>query len=63
MKGIFFNKRGFPSMVFGEEAQRRYSEVYGETGGKFGDILNMSPNKIDMLSRLFVYLKEKKESE
>ncbi len=61
MKGVFFNTYGFSSPVLGEEAQKIYSNIYGEAGEKFVDILNTSPNEIAVISRLITYLREKKE--
>ena len=63
MKGIFVNTHGFSSPVLGEEAQKTYSDIYGEEGNKFVNILNKSPNEITVISRLIAFLEEKKESD
>lgn len=50
----------FPTPVLGDEARKLYSRLYGDAGEQFVDILNTSPDEIAVISRLIVYLKEKK---
>ena len=50
----------FPTPVLGDETQELYTRLYGDAGERFMEILNTSPNEIAVISRLLVYLKEKK---
>lgn len=50
----------FPAPVLGDETLELYTKLYGDTGEKFVDILNTSPNEIAVISRLIAYLEEKK---
>lgn len=49
----------FCAPVLGEETQELYNKLYGESGEKFVDILNSSPNEIAVISRLIAYLRAK----
>lgn len=49
----------FSAPVLGDDTQKLYTELYGEDGGRFVDILNTSPNEIAVISRLIAYLKDK----
>lgn len=49
----------FSAPVLGDDTQKLYTELYGEAGGRFVDILNTSPNGIAVISRLIAYLKNK----
>lgn len=51
----------FSAPMLGDEVQLLYSNLYGEEGVHFVDILNISPDEIAVLSRLLAYLAEKKE--
>lgn len=46
-----------------ENAQNLYTKLYGEVGGRFVDILSTSPDEIVIISRLIVYLMDKKGDE
>lgn len=49
----------FSAPVLGDDTQKLYTELYGEAGGGFVDILNTSPDEIAVISRLIAYLKDK----
>ena len=51
----------FSVPVLGDDAQSLYSNLYGETGERFVDILNTSPDEIAVISRLIAYLAERKD--
>lgn len=53
----------FPAPVLGDDTQELYTKLYGDTGEKFLDILNTSPNEIAVISRLIAYLRDKKGGE
>lgn len=46
-----------------ENTQNLYTKLYGEVGGRFVDILSTSPDEIVIISRLIVYLMDKKGDE
>ena len=50
----------FPTAVLDENARQLYTKVYGDDGERFVDILNTSPEEVAVISRLIIYLKEKK---
>ena len=50
----------FPTAVLDENARQLYIKVYGDDGERFVDILNTSPEEVAVISRLIIYLKEKK---
>lgn len=50
----------FPIPVFREDTQLLYTELYGEAGERFVDILNSSPNEIAVISRLIAFLSERR---
>ena len=49
----------FPAPGLDEDARSLYSELYGEEGERFVDILNTSPDEIAVISRMIAYLKAK----
>lgn len=51
----------FSVPVLGDETQELYKKLYGESGEKFVDILNSSPNEIAVISKLIAYLRDKVE--
>ena len=50
----------FDTPVLGQGTQELYEKLYGESGERFVNILNTSPNEIVVISRLVAYLKVKK---
>lgn len=50
----------FTAPVLGDGTQELYTRLYGETGERFVDILNTSPDEIAVISRMIAYLKEKR---
>lgn len=46
-----------------ENTQNLYTKLYGEAGGRFVNILSTSPDEIVIISRLIVYLMDKKGDE
>ena len=46
-----------------ENTQNLYTKLYGEDGGRFVNILSTSPDEIVIISRLIVYLMDKKGDE
>ena len=46
----------FPSPTMDEVAQKLYTDLYGEAGSRFVDILNSSPNEIGVISRMIAHL-------
>lgn len=49
----------FSAPVLGDDTQKLYTELYGDVGSRFVDILNTSPNEIAVISRLIAFLKDK----
>ena len=50
----------FTVPVLGEDTQKLYSELYGDTGDKFVDVLNTSPDEIAVISKMIAYLNAKR---
>lgn len=50
----------FSSPTLNEGTQALYTNLYGEAGKMFVEILNTSPDEIAVISRLIAYLAEKK---
>ena len=50
----------FPTPVLGDDIQNLYSNLYGDAGERFVDVLNTSPDEIAVISRLIAYLAEKR---
>lgn len=50
----------FPVPVLGDNISRLYTQLYGDAGENFVDILRSSPDEIAVISRLIAYLREKK---
>lgn len=51
------------SPVLGADAEKMYAEVYGENGKGFLEVLESSPYEIAVISRLIVYMQNKKKEE
>ena len=58
---MYMNFAKFPAPVLGNATQELYTRLYGDSGERFVDILNASPNEIAVISRLIAYLEEKKK--
>ena len=50
----------FTAPVLGKETEELYSELYGDIGEKFVDILSSSPDEIAVISKMIAYLNKKK---
>lgn len=50
----------FPVPVLGDNAPQLYTQLYGDSGENFVDVLRSSPDEIAVISRLIAYLREKK---
>ena len=53
----------FTAPVLGEDTQEIYSELYGDAGNKFIDVLNSSPDEIAVISKMIAFLNTKKQGE
>ncbi len=53
------NSFRFSAPVLGEDSQELFVRLYGDSGEKFVEILNSSPNEIAVISRLIAYLKDR----
>lgn len=49
----------FSVPVLGDDTYELYTQLYGEYGEQFVDILSTAPNEIAVISRLIAYLKTK----
>ncbi len=52
----------FTAPVLGEDTQELYSELYGEAGNKFVDVLSSSPDEIAVISKMIAFLNKQKEA-
>ena len=52
----------FTAPVLGEDTQELYSELYGDAGNKFVDVLSTSPDEIAVISKMIAYLNKQKEA-
>lgn len=50
----------FSVPVLEDDIQELYTELYGDVGQMFIDILNTSPNEIAVISRLIAFLQDKR---
>ncbi len=50
----------FSVPVLEDNIQELYTELYGDVGQMFIDILNTSPNEIAVISRLIAFLQDKR---
>lgn len=50
----------FTVPVLGEDTQELYSELYGDAGNRFVDVLSTSPDEIAVISKMIAYLNKKK---
>ncbi len=49
----------FPTPVLGNKTHELYTKLYGESGARYVDILDTSPDEIAVISRLIAYLKDR----
>lgn len=52
----------FIAPVLGEDTQELYSELYGDAGNKFVDVLSSSPDEIAVVSKMIAFLNKQKEA-
>ena len=52
----------FTAPVLGEDTQELYSELYGDAGNKFVDVLSSSPDEIAVVSKMIAFLNKQKEA-
>ena len=52
----------FTAPVLGEDTQELYSELYGEAGNKFVDVLSSYPDEIAVISKMIAFLNKQKEA-
>ena len=52
----------FTAPVLGEDTQELYSELYGDAGNKFVDVLSTSPDEIAVISKMIAFLNKQKEA-
>ena len=52
----------FTAPVLGEDTQDLYSELYGDAGNKFVDVLSSSPDEIAVISKMIAFLNKQKEA-
>ena len=52
----------FTAPVLGEDTQGLYSELYGDAGNKFVDVLSSSPDEIAVISKMIAFLNKQKEA-
>ena len=52
----------FTAPVLGEDTQELYSELYGDAGNKFVDVLSTSPDEIAVVSKMIAFLNKQKEA-
>ena len=52
----------FTAPVWGEDTQELYSELYGDAGNKFVDVLSSSPDEIAVISKMIAFLNKQKEA-
>lgn len=55
-----FNTVKFEVPGMDENTRNLYTKLYGESGSRFINILSTSPDEIVIISRLIVYLMDKK---
>ena len=53
----------FTAPVLGEDTQELYSELYGDAGNKFVDVLSTSPDEIAVISKMIAFLNTKKQND
>lgn len=58
---MYMNFAKFSAPVLDDAAQNLYKKLYGESGDRFVDILNSSPDEIAVISRMIAYLMEQQE--
>lgn len=56
------NYAKFTAPVLGEDTQELYSELYGDAGNKFVDVLSSSPDEIAVISKMIAFLNKQKEA-
>ena len=52
----------FTAPVLGEDTQELYSELYGDAGNKYVDVLSTSPDEIAVISKMIAFLNKQKEA-
>ena len=52
----------FTAPVLGEDTQELYSELYGDVGNKFVDVLSTPPDEIAVISKMIAFLNKQKEA-